>query len=125
MPERIQDIADDAALSARSERATGTVVTHAPNTGKYAYRSKATVAFTVGGKQYINVVEGAGALPDRLPLGTAVDVLYLPNDPSVSRAATSDAETSRITAPELAGLWLLSVLLVLATFFVYRPRAVR
>ena len=119
-PSILQDMEEDAALDENGQTTKGKVTAHNPNDSGYLYRSAATVVFHVHGRAYEASLEGEGAAPDRLPLGSEVDVAYLPGTPHVSRAVAPDAQTSRLSLAQLGALWVLAVALCAAAWFQYR-----
>jgi len=122
-PNALQDMEEDAALDADGQVTKGRVTAHKPNDNGYLHRSAATVVFKVHGRAYEASLEGEGAAPDRLPIGTEVDVAYLPGTPDVSRATAPDAQTSRMTLAQLGALWVLAAVLCAAAWFQYRRAA--
>lgn len=120
-PVALRDIANDKKLDATALHAHGEVVSHDARSGKRRHRSTAKVIFSVHGKQYENLIQGAGAHPEHLPRGAKVLVRYIPDNPSISRVVVARAETNRFTSLELLGLWLLSAVLGMSTYRLYRP----
>jgi hypothetical protein len=119
-PNALQDMEADAALDADGQVTKGKVTAHRPSEGGYLHRSVATVVFQVHGRPYEASLEGEGAAPERLPIGTQVDVAYLPGRPDVSRASAPDAQTSRLTLAQLGALWVLALALCAAAWFQFR-----
>jgi hypothetical protein len=119
-PIALQDMEEDAALDANGQVTKGRVTAHRPNEDAYLHRSSATVVFQVHGQAYEASLQGEGAVPERLPLGTEVDVAYLPRTPQVWRATAPDAQTRRFTLQELCALWALAVALGAAAWFQFR-----
>ena len=119
-PVALQDMEEDAALDANGQVTKGKVTAHRPNESAYLHRAAATVVFQVHGRPHEASLQGEGAVPERLPLGTDVDVAYLPGTPHVSRTTAPDAKTSRFTLQQLCALWALAVALSAAAWFQFR-----
>lgn len=121
-PAALQDMEEDALLDADGQATRGKVTSHSPGDGTYLHRSAASVVFLVHGRPFDASLQGEGAAPDRLPVGSEVTVTYLPRTPQVSRASAPDAETSRFTLAQLCALWALALVLCATAWLQYRRR---
>ena len=82
----------------------------------------ATVEYTVNQTAYTVELAGEGALPERLPDGTLVDVVYLRDQPEIAAARANGAETGRSSLAGLAIPYGMALVLLGLAFFTWRRR---
>ena len=100
LPRGCQDIRDSRLLAQAGQTTQGVVLRHRTDSSihtpiSFCRSSLADIGYRVKEHDYVLTVEGCGAMPSRLPLGTAVDVHYAPDKPSVSDAVIKDTEGRR------------------------------
>lgn len=104
-PVFISDAVEQASLAENGKVAVGGVHGHSKGRRRNADYYTATVAYEVNSRIFYIQVQGDGASVERLPLGTAVNVLYLPTKPGFARLDLPDAASSR--GPGWVGLGVL------------------
>lgn len=82
----------------------------------------ASVEYKVNGRTFTVGIQGSGANAQRLPLGAAVDVRYLPDRPYLAEAHTADASTNRPTLRHIMYASAVPVLLLLAAYLTRRKK---
>jgi hypothetical protein len=121
MPRGCQDLRDTRLLADTAQVTRGAVLRHTSNVDSdiqsSCSRFRAIVGYRVGGQDHEVVAEGCGALPARLPLGTAVDVRYAPAKPAVSEAVIQDTESKRWGFFMMAALAVSVPLWLVLSFF--------
>lgn len=121
-PVALVEIRDLRALAEHGEKTVGTVKTHFPKYGKYARESFAEVTYEVNGRTFSTTIVGSDAQPEKLPLGIRVEVIYLPDAPQTAQAKAGNAETNRLTVPEITGIWAIALALSATAIYSYRRK---
>ena len=84
----------------------GKVVAHNVLVEKYTKKnSSATIAYMVGDTEFHTYARGYGALPEQLPIGSSIDVLYLTSDPAVSEALREGLRPERYSWFTMVLMW--------------------
>lgn len=94
-PSLVMDAVEQARLSENGKIAVGGVDGHKQGRRRNADYYTATVAYEVNSRIHHIQVQGSGASVERLPFGTAVNVLYLPTNPDFARVDLPGAASSR------------------------------
>lgn len=117
-PSALREITESHQLHEHGIRGAGRVMGHIPAVREC--RSKAIVMYEVSQTRYRAEVQGCGAHPKHAPFGTAVEVTYLPQMPSVAAVDLPNASTARFNPLALFALWVVGPLLGAFAWFLWR-----
>lgn len=116
-PDIWRGVSETRALRSRGVITQGVVVEHRRVRGQSDCPHEADVLYRAGGEAFKVAVAGCGAAAGALPLERALDVTYLPSDPTVAFVHVRDAEVPRAGMGAAA---VLAAFMVLHAFMAWR-----
>lgn len=118
-----REIVENRMLEYDPKEVTGVVVGLTPQSGRNQCSSVAIVEYRVNTRTHSVAAQGCGAAQGgRIKIGDQARVVYLGDDPVVSRAYLPGAVTPRWNWYGLMGMWLVTTALCGYAFFLLRTR---
>jgi hypothetical protein len=122
-PSLLGQIIKDGELRKHGLATAATVIEHRSWKRRGELQYSATASYKVGFSTYTLLLRGVGASPERLPIGSQVQITYLPESPTVAYGSSQGAESRPLFGWwHLAGLWLVSVFFFAAAWAVRRRK---
>ncbi len=119
-PVAIREIEENELLNLHGIKTTGKIIHRSENYYKHVCKSSVIIEYQAMGKKYNVSMQGCGVTERRLPSYSQIEITYLPERPSVSRATTKNGATWRFSWLTLSGLWLVSLLSIAANILSYK-----
>jgi hypothetical protein len=118
-PRSYTQIEEVRALRERGQLVQGVIVSYRLLTGRNRCSSSVLVEYSVQKVAHFLRAHGCGASPEMKPIGTPVDVIYLPESPATSETTMPGLSVPRASWALVFTMWSVAAGLSLTAFLVW------